>query len=66
MSLNVCAAYRGMIKEVVQVPEDKYQIDYSYDIVNPQTNVKETKTGSVTFTVPVGVTLKMGTPKKVA
>jgi hypothetical protein len=64
-SVNVCDAYRGMIKETVQVPEDKYQVDYTYDVLNPQTQKTETKTGSVSILVPVGVTVKMGTPRKI-
>ena len=71
MIIQVCEEYRKMteqtkrVNEAEQVQMDKYSVEYTYEIVDPQTNERETKTGTVSITVPVGVMIKLGTPKKV-
>jgi hypothetical protein len=53
------------INESETVSEDKYVVTYTYDLLNPATNKNETKTGTVTFNLPVkAMNLKVQPPKK--
>lgn len=56
---------RYVVSEAETVMVDKYEISYEYTVKNAQTGADEVKTGSVTFTVPQGVSVKTGALRKV-